>query len=195
MPQVLDAVARSRDTRYLELLKSLVDVGTTEQRSAVAFRIRSYMEEDEADAFEFFKPLFTALICDPERDVREKATLSLEDWAGTHPQEVAQWCCHLVKAESESYGGPFTSMAGYHIRLAFSQLVAKHPAEAVAVLNCIREYPDKYDLNNIVSESKALPVEVREQARPILEHLLREGVPSAQDVLDSWDREASQNAE
>ena len=131
---------------------------------------------------------------DPERDVGGKAALSLGDWADTHPQEVAQWCCHLVKAEAESYGGPFTSMAGYHIGLAFSKLVAKHPAEALAVLNCIQGYPDKYDLNNIVSESKMLPMEVREQARPILEHLLREGVPSAQDVLDSWDKETSHNA-
>lgn len=49
--------------------------------------------------------------------------------------------------------------------------------------------------NNLEDVDKVIPVEVREQARPILEHLLREGVPSAQDVLDSWDREASRNAE
>jgi hypothetical protein len=153
------------------------------------------MEKDEAGAFEFFKPLFSVLISDAERQVRENAALSLEDWANTHPEEVAQWCCHLAEAEARSYTGPFSSMAGYHIRLAFSRLVAGRPDQAVVVLDCIQGYPDRYDLNQIVLEVKSLPTQCRGQIRPILERLLKEGLPAAQEVLDSWQSEPADDVD
>ena len=186
--RVLDAVAITRNPRYQELLQEVVEHGTPEQRSEVAFRVRSYMEGNEKGTFELFKPILTRLVSDPEREVRERAALSLEDWAEAHPGEVAGWCCSLAEAETRSHTDTFSGMAGYHISNAFQRLIPVHPAEAVTVLECVEKLPDKYQLNEILSAAAGLPPEFRARVRPIADRLLTKGLPAAQKLLDSWSR-------
>jgi hypothetical protein len=189
--RVLDAVAISRDSRYQELLQEVTERGTTEARSDVAFRVRSYMEKDEKGAFELFKPILSRLISDPERQVRERAALSLEDWAEAHPSDVAEWCCCLAKAEAHSPADTFLGMAGYHISQAFRKLVPRYPAEAVKVLECVERLPDNYYLNEILDAAKDLPIEFRPRVQGIADKLLKKGLPAAQKLLDSWSTAAA----
>jgi hypothetical protein len=186
--RVLDAVAITRNPRCQDLLQEVVEHGTPEERSDVAFRVRSYMEADEEGAFELFKPIFTRLISDPEPHVRERAALSLEDWAEAHPSEVAGWCCSLAEAEARSPTDTFSGMAGYHISNAFQRLIPVHPEEAVTLLECVEKLPDKYQLNEILGAAQRLPHEFRARVRPIADRLLRKGLPAAQKLLDSWSK-------
>jgi hypothetical protein len=192
--RVLDAVAFRRDSRYQELLQEVAEHGTTEERSDIAFRIRSYMEKDEKGAFELFKPILARLVSDPERNVRERAALSLESWAEAHPGDVAGWCCLLTEAEACSSGDTFLSMTGYHISQAFRRLVSSHPAEAVTVLECIERLPDKHHLNQILDAAKDLSPEFRPRVQGIADRLLKKGLPSAQKLLDYWSKAGTEAA-
>jgi hypothetical protein len=186
--RVLDAAAISRDSRYQELLQEIAEHGNPEERSEVAFSVRSYMDKDERGAFEYFKPIFARLISDPQREVRERAALSLEDWAEAHPSDVAGWCCSLVETEARLPTNTSSGMSGYYIFQAFRSLVPAHPEQAVIVLECVQRLPDIYWLNEILGAAEGLPPGFRTRVRPIADALLRKGLPAAQKLLDSWSK-------
>jgi hypothetical protein len=185
--RLLDAVAVSRNLRYQDLLQEVINAGATEERSTVAFHVRSYMDKDDKNAFEFFKPILTKLMSDSDRGVRERAAISLEKWAEVHPGDVVDWCCLLVKAEARSPADYFTGMIGYYISKAFQRLLPKHPAEAVEILECTEKLPDKFQLNEILAAARAIPAGFRPRVRQVAERLLKEGLPAAQQLLESWE--------
>ena len=109
--RVIDAIATTRSPRYVDLLDKIIAEGSTEERSALAFRLRSHIDSGHDDIFDFFKPTFAVLLSAPERDVRAQIAYSLED--------LAEWCRLLTDIEAKYYEGPFTSTIGYSIRKAF----------------------------------------------------------------------------
>jgi hypothetical protein len=185
---VVNAVAITRKSAYEKLLQEILDSGATEERSTLAHYVRRYMETNERGSYDVFKPILTKLASDADPRVRERVALSLDKWAEVHPDDVAQWCCLLVEMEARCSPDHRSAMTGHSVSQALNSLLPGHPEEAVKILECIEKLPDEFGLNQILTAAKALPVEFRSRARPVVENLLKRGLPAAQQLLESWEK-------
>jgi hypothetical protein len=187
---VVNAVAVTGELPFGKLLQQILNQGAAEERSELAHYVRQYMDRGGRNTFDVFSPILTKLVSDSDPEVRYRAALSLHKWCETHPDEVADWCRLLLETEASCPAVNRSAMAGHLISQTLQCLLPKHPEQAVKILVCIEKLPDRFQLNQILMATKDLPVEFRPRVRHVVEHLLKQGLPAAQQLLEAWEKPA-----
>lgn len=175
----------NRSPELVERWRLGIRKASDDTRSQMAWEVQRLMDASD-EAFELFKASMDDLASDPSRAVRGNASLSLDKWVSRHPDSVLRWGCALARLESTGDSLSDNHQVGFHIQKAFEQMVSTHPELSVNLLNCVQDISDLYTLSRIADSAAQISEDERQRAVPILEALLRRGVPEAQKTLELW---------